>query len=72
VFDLQLLGRERDSDAQVSVRVQRALESVWRIRDIVGRMQHIEVANHPGDVPEMLDLKNSAPEAEPEMRDETT
>jgi PAS domain S-box-containing protein len=75
VFDLQLLGRERDSDAQVRVRVQRALESVWRIRDIVGRMQHItrlELANHPGDVPEMLDLKNSAPEAEPEMRDETT
>jgi hypothetical protein len=38
-------------------------------------MQHItrlELANHPGDVPEMLDLKNSAPEAEPEMRDETT
>ena len=75
VFDLQLLDRERDGDAQVSVRVKRALESVWRIRDIIGRMQHItklEVATQVGDVPEMLDLKNSAPDADAEIRDKTT
>jgi PAS domain S-box-containing protein len=75
VFDLQLLDRERDGDAQVRVRVKRALESVWRIRDIIGRMQHItklEVATHVGDVPEMLDLKNSAPDADAEIRDKTT
>ncbi len=75
VFDLQLLALERDGDSEVSVRVRRALESVLRIRDIVGRMLYItrlEVANHTGDVPEMLDLKSSAPEGEPEIRDETT
>ncbi len=59
---LQLLVRERGADAELTARLERTLESVWRIRDIVARMQRImrlELVDQSPELPEMLDLTKS-------------
>jgi PAS domain S-box-containing protein len=62
VAQLQVLERRRGDDLDLSARLQRTLESVWRIRDIVARMQRItrlELADQSPELPEMLDLTKS-------------
>lgn len=65
VAQLYVLERQRDDDLELTARLQRTLESVWRIRDIVARMQRItrlELVDQSPDLPEMLDLTKSTPE----------
>jgi PAS domain S-box-containing protein len=67
VGQLQLLVRQRDDDPELAARLQRTLESVWRIRDIVARMQRItrlELVDQSPGLPEILDLTKSTPESE--------
>lgn len=62
VGQLQVLERRRGNDLELAARLQRTLESVWRIRDIVARMQRItrlELADQSPELPEMLDLTKS-------------
>jgi PAS domain S-box-containing protein len=63
VVHLQLLLEERKSDARIAERIKQALESVWRIRDIVDRMQHVtrlDLSEQSPTLPEQLDLRSSA------------
>ncbi len=59
---LQLLVRERHDDAELTARLHQTLKSIWRIRDIVARMQRItrlELTDQSPELPEMLDLTKS-------------
>ena len=62
VVQLQLLLEERKGDAWIAERIENALDSVWRIRDIVERMQHVtrlELSEQFPTLPEQLDLRRS-------------
>jgi PAS domain S-box-containing protein len=62
VVQLQLLLEERKGDAWIAARIEKALDSVWRIRDIVERMQHVtrlELSEQFPTLPEQLDLRRS-------------
>lgn len=68
---LELLAKGRLDDPDSKRRLKRALESTARIREIVGRMQHIttlEIADQPADLPERLDLMKSTPHEKEEQR----
>jgi PAS domain S-box-containing protein len=67
MVDLDLLSHQVSSNPLALGRIERAREAVKRVEEIVSRMTRItrlEVMSQPADLPEILDLFKSTPEAQ--------